>query len=127
MKYLYPMDNIQRNKQIAINWIGSFNEGKTENLLKLYDENAIHFSPKLKIRQPETKGWIRGKEELGRWWEDAFERLPTLRYELKNLIINEDQVLMEYLRKVTGEEDMMVAEILEISNNLIIRSRVYHG
>ncbi|MFT3912318.1 MAG: nuclear transport factor 2 family protein [Ferruginibacter sp.] len=121
------MNKIELNKQIALNWIDSFNEHDLEKLLNLYNDNAIHFSPKLKIRQPETNGWINGKDSLRSWWADAFDRLPSLQYHLKNLIVNDEQLLMEYQRKVTGEPDMMVAEILEINNGVIVKSRVYHG
>jgi hypothetical protein len=34
---------------------------------------------------------------------------------------------MEYTRIVPGEPEMNVAEVLEIENGLIVRSRVYHG
>ena len=117
----------EHNKQIALNWISAFNEHDMKKLLALYSDAAIHFSPKLKIRQPETEGWIMGKPALEKWWGDAFDRIPTLHYQLENLIINDDQILMEYLRKAAGDPDMMVAEILEIENNLIVKSRVYHG
>jgi len=121
------MDNTAFNRQVALNWIEAFNSYQLKNLLDLYATDAVHFSPKLKIRQPETNGWISGKPALEAWWADAFERLPTLQYQLTNLIADKNQVLMEYMRKVAGEPDMMVAEILEISNGLINRSRVYHG
>ena len=121
------MNKIEQNKQIALNWIDAFNEHDLEKLLNLYAGDAIHFSPKLKLREPQTNGWIKGKPLLRSWWADAFTRLPLLQYQLQNLIIDEGQILMEYLRKVPGEPDMMVAEILEIGDGLIVRSRVYHG
>ncbi|MEO8770136.1 MAG: nuclear transport factor 2 family protein [Ferruginibacter sp.] len=121
------MNKIELNKQIALNWIAAFNEHDLEKLLKLYAEDAIHLSPKLKIREPQTNGWIKGKSSLRSWWTDAFNRLPLLHYQLQNLIINDEQILMEYLRKVPGEADMMVAEILEIGSGVIVKSRVYHG
>lgn len=124
------MDNMNKtwlNRQIALNWINAFNEHDLEKLLSLYAEHAVHFSPKLKIREPRTNGWVKGKSSLRSWWADAFSRLPLLQYQLQNLIINDEQVLVEYLRKVPGEPDMMVAEILEIGNGLIAGSRVYHG
>lgn len=34
---------------------------------------------------------------------------------------------MEYIRKVDGEENMLIAEILEVKGGLIVASRVYHG
>lgn len=121
------MTQTEQNKQIALNWIKAFNDHDLEKLLQLYSEDAVHFSPKLKIKQPETNGWIAGKSALRNWWAGAFEKLPSLHYQLENLIINDKQLLMEYLRKVDGEEEMMVAEILEIDENKIVRSRVYHS
>jgi hypothetical protein len=115
------------NKLIAKKWFAAFNTHDLEELLELYDEAAEHYSPKLKVRKPETKGLIKGKAALHEWWKDAFERLPTLHYELLKLTADEEQVFMEYLRQVDGEEDLQVGEVLEISGGLIIFSRVYHG
>ena len=115
------------NKQIATKWFEAFNEHHLENLLSLYDDNAQHFSPKLKIRKPETQGLIKGKTALREWWQDAFDRLPSLQYEVIKLTADEEQVFMEYIRYVEGEEDLSVGEVLQISNGLIVFSRVYHG
>lgn len=112
---------------IAFKWFEAFNEKNLENLLSLYDDNAQHFSPKLKIRKPETNGLIIGKNAMCVWWQDAFDRLPTLHYKVTSLTANEDRVFMEYTRQVSGEEDMLVAEVLEIKNDKIVFSRVYHG
>ncbi|MBL7931073.1 MAG: nuclear transport factor 2 family protein [Bacteroidia bacterium] len=117
----------EQNKQIALKWFEAFNEHNLEKLLSLYHDNAEHYSPKLKIRQPETNGLVKGKNALRAWWKDSFDRLPGLRYEVKKLTADEDQVFMEYIRHVTGEEDLKVGEVLEIKNDLIVFSRVYHG
>lgn len=117
----------QNNKQIAIKWFEAFNEHDLEKLLSLYDDNAQHFSPKLKIRKPETQGLIKGKQALREWWQDAFNRLPSLQYEVIKLTADEEQVFMGYIRHVAGEEDLSVGEVLQIDNDLIVFSRVYHG
>ena len=114
-------------ESIALQWFKAFNTHDLEKLLSLYDNEAKHYSPKLKIRMPETNGLITGKEELRAWWKDAFDRLPSLNYVITSLTANESRILMEYIRKVDGEEDMLIAEILEIRNGLIFASRVYHG
>lgn len=72
-------------------------------------------------------GMVKGRAALHDWWQDAFERLPELHYEPTTLTANENRVFMEYVRKVPGEEDMLVAEVLEIKDGLIVASRVYHG
>lgn len=112
---------------IAQLWFDAFNSKNLEKLLSLYDDDAQHFSPKLKIRQPETKGFITGKTALHTWWQDAFERIPSLHYKVTSLTANNERVFMEYIRRVESEDDMLVAEVLEIKDGKIIFSRVYHG
>ena len=110
----------QHNKEIAIKWFEAFNEHDLEKLLALYHNDAEHFSPKLKIRLPETQGLIKGKDALRSWWQDAFDRLPSLKYEVSKLTADDEQVFMEYIRHVEGDEDLKVGEVLEIKNGLII-------
>ncbi|MBS1779222.1 MAG: nuclear transport factor 2 family protein [Bacteroidetes bacterium] len=115
------------NIHIAENWFAAFNKHDLDALLQLYSDNAAHYSPKLKVRQPETNGLIKGKEALRDWWQDAFDRLPGLHYQVNSLTANTERVFMEYTRQVPGEEDMTIAEVLEIKDGLIQFSRVYHG
>jgi len=119
--------NSNKNKQIAKIWVDCFNKKDLDTLLSLYSEDARHYSPKLKIRKPETEGFIKGKTALRDWWQDAFKRLPDLNYEIIKLTADEEQVFIEYIRHTANEEDMRVAEVLQIENGLIVFSRVYHG
>ena len=114
-------------KQIAGKWFAAFNEKNIEALLSLYDDNAEHFSPKLKIRKPETQGLIKGKQQLYDWWKDAFDRLPTLYYKPNYFIVDADRIFMEYVRSVNGEEDLIVGEVLFFKNGKIVASKVFHG
>lgn len=115
------------NRRIAEAWFQAFNEHNLDNLLALYHDDAAHYSPKLKIRLPETKGYIAGKAALRAWWQDSFERLPQLRYEVLTLTANNERVFMEYIRHVPGEDDLQVGEVLVIVNGKITASRVYHS
>ncbi|WP_268848016.1 nuclear transport factor 2 family protein [Flavobacterium aestivum] len=117
----------EKLQSIAFKWFDAFNNHNLEQLLSLYDDDAEHFSPKLKIRKPETQGLVKGKQALRDWWQDAFDRLPSLHYKVTSLTANSDRVFMEYVRTVDGDEDMLVAEVLDIKENKIIASRVYHG
>lgn len=117
----------QKNLSIAHAWFDAFNSHNLEKLLSLYDDDAEHFSPKLKLRHPDTKGLVTGKAALRDWWSESFDRLPTLKYKVTSLTANSDRVFMEYLRIVDNEESMMVAEVLEIKEGVIVASRVYHS
>lgn len=118
---------VEQNKQIAIKWFAAFNNHQIEELLILYHDDAKHYSPKLKLHLPQTQGLIEGKAALRKWWQESFEKLPTLNYEIKKLTADEEQVFMEYTRHVEGEEDLSVGEVLQINEGFIIFSRVYHG
>ena len=114
-------ENLQ---SIAFKWFDAFNNHNLEQLLSLYDDDAEHYSPKLKIRKPETQGMIIGKPALREWWQDAFDRFPSLNYKVTSLTANGDRVFMEYVRSVDGEENMLVAEVLIVKEGNIIASRV---
>ncbi len=115
-----PMD-------IAKDWFDAFNAHDLDKLLSLYADDAQHYSPKLKLRQPKTNGLINGKEALRSWWRDSFDRLPSLRYRPTKFIADDHSVFMEYIRTVDCETDMTVGEVLEIRDRVIIASRVYHS
>lgn len=113
--------------QIAIEWFDAFNHHDLDRLLSLYSEDAEHYSPKLKVGLPETKGLIKGKRALQKWWQDSFTRLPSLHYKVIQLTPHDNRVFMEYIRQVDGEEDLQVGETLVINNGFIVASRVYHS
>lgn len=116
-----------KNLSIAHKWFQAFNDHNLEQLLSLYDDDAEHYSPKLKIKQPQTNGLVKGKQALHDWWESAFLTIPNLKYQVTSLTANENRVFMEYIRSAENEENMLVAEVLEINENKIVFSRVYHG
>jgi len=110
--------------QIARKWIDAFNAHDINKLLDLYNDEAQHYSPRIEKEKPETKGWLKGKQELKKWWQGSFERLVGLKYTLKDLTSSKNKVFIEYIRKVPGQKDEYVMEFLKIENGLIIESRV---
>jgi ketosteroid isomerase-like protein len=112
---------------LARRWLGCFATHDLDTLVGLYAADARHTSPKLRVQRPETGGFLLGREALRGWWRDAFTRLPELRYEETSLTADGDRVFMEYTRRVPGEPDLPVAEVLEVRDGLIVASRVYHG
>jgi ketosteroid isomerase-like protein len=112
---------------LARRWLDCFERRALDDLLALYVEEAVHTSPKIRARHPESGGELRGKAALRAWWGDAFARLPGLRYRERTLTADGERVFMEYLRSAPGEPDLPVAEVLEVENGRIVKSRVYHG
>ncbi len=118
---------MEQNIIIAEKWFAAFNEHNLEKLLELYDDSAEHYSPKLKIHQPQTNGIIKGKSQLKSWWQDAFTRLPNLYYQVLTITANSKQVFLEYIRQTPNEDDLQVGEVLVIKQGKIVASRVYHS
>jgi ketosteroid isomerase-like protein len=112
---------------IARRWLRCFEGRDLDGLLALYADDAVHTSPKIRVRHPETGGLLRGKSALTAWWSDAFARLPGLRYVERTLTADGERAFMEYVRKAPGDPDLPVAEVLEVKDGLIVASRVYHG
>ncbi len=116
---------------LARAWLDAFNARDLERLLDLYAEDAVHTSPKLRDRHPETQGEVRGKPALRAWWRDAMDRLPTMRYEVRHLTASGGsgggRVFMEYDRVLPGEPTMAIAEVLVCERGGIVASHVFHG
>ena len=112
---------------LARRWLGCFATKDVDALVSLYAEDARHFSPKLRVLRPETGGCVQGRAALRAWWADAFQRLPDLRYAETRITAQPGRVVLEYVRSVPGEPDLLVAEVFEVRGGLIAESRVYHG
>jgi limonene-1,2-epoxide hydrolase len=116
-----------KNILIARAWLEAFNAHDADTMVALYDGEATHTSPKIRVLHPETGGKLVGKDALLAWWRDSFVRLPGLRYEETAITANEERVFLEYLRHAPGDAPMPVAEVFDIAAGFIVRSRVYHG
>jgi ketosteroid isomerase-like protein len=114
-------------RAIAERWLACFAARDLDGLLALYADDAVHTSPKIRARSPETGGQLRGKAALRAWWADAFARLPELRYVPTAVIADREHVVMEYVRRVPGEPDMPISETLDVRGGRIVASRVFHG
>lgn len=113
--------------QIGRDWLAAFNDKDLERLLALYADDCTHTSPKLRVQRPESGGKLHGKPALRAWWDEAFRRLPQLRYESQTITADAHRVVLEYLRHAPGEASYPVAEVFEIATGKIVASRVHHG
>ncbi len=120
-------DDREALRAIARAWLDCFARHDLDRLIALYAEDAVHTSPKIRVRHPDTGGVLRGHAALRAWWADAFARIPGLGYVLTTLTADDGRVFMEYVRKAPGDADLPVAEVLVVRDGKIVESRVYHG
>lgn len=112
---------------LAHAWLDAFNAHDVLALVALYTDDCTHTSPKIRALHPDTGGKLVGKAALTRWWSEAIERLPQLRYEATAIVGDASRVVIEYLRHVPGEPTMPVSESFDVRDGRIVASRVYHG
>jgi ketosteroid isomerase-like protein len=55
------------------NGLKPYNNKELENLLSLYDDDAEHFSPKLKPTNQKQMASAKVKQALREWWQDTFQ------------------------------------------------------
>ena len=115
------------SKAIAERWLECFERRDLDGLLALYADDATHTSPKIRARHPETGGLLRGKAAMRVWWQEAFDRLPSMRYVATAITADDRRVVLEYVRHVDGESDLPVAEVFAIDAGAIVASHVFHG
>lgn len=108
-------------------WLAAYNARNLEQLLALYSEDAVHVSPSLRQRQPETHGEIRGLAALRAWWSDAMQRLPNLHYAQRSLTVRGERAVLEYVRTNAGEPPMFVAIVFVRDGARLRSSHVFHG
>jgi hypothetical protein len=114
-------------QEIVDEWLSAFNRGDADGMVALYSDDAVHTSPKLRAAEPASEGRVVGKAAMRRWWQDAFDRSPGIRYELVTTVSNDHVATIEYLRLEPGAPTLRVAEIFEIRKGKIVRSHVFHG
>lgn len=114
-------------RALAARWCDCFARRDLDGLLALYADDAAHTSPKIRARHPDTGGAIRGKQAMRAWWQDAFDRLPSMRYHVTSITADARRAYVEYVRRVDGEPDLPVAEVFDVEGGKIVASRVFHG
>lgn len=108
----------------AKDWIAAINENNLDALLALYESDLVHYSPRLHAENPETKGIVKGKEEMREWETRALKKSHGLKYELAGLTCAEGEnwIVMEYRRTAKGQEPSTVVESFEFGETGLIES-----
>src|ERR1700739_858985 len=88
--------------EIVEAWLAAFNGGDADAMVELYADDAVHTSPKLRAAEPSSEGRVTGRTAMRRWWRDAFERTPGLKYELITTVANDRVAAIEYDRLAPG-------------------------
>jgi len=77
-------------------WIAAWNGRDLERVLALYAENFEMTSHHIHAMGFDASGTLRGKDRVRNYWATALGRLPDLHFELIDLFLSPDSVVVFY-------------------------------
>lgn len=97
-------------------WLAAWNSHDVESVLKHFHEDVVFTSPVAAEVVPETAGLVRGKSELRRYWTQALQRIPDLRFVLEGVYQGIDTLVIAY----RDQGDKLAGEVLRFNGDVVI-------
>jgi ketosteroid isomerase-like protein len=91
-------------------WIAAWNARDLERVLKLYAEDIEMTSPHIHTMGFDPSGTLVGKPRLREYWAAALAKVPDLHFDLVDLLVSPDSVVVHY----TNERGGKVCEYLRL-------------
>lgn len=92
-------------------WIDTWNSRDLERVLALYDDAAEMTSDRVQALGLAESGTLRGKEALRGYWGKALALLPNLHFELIDVFVSPDSVVVFY----QNERGKKICEYLRVN------------
>src|SRR5436190_20263685 len=91
-------------------WIDAWNSHDLERILALYAEDSEMTSDRIPLLGLDASGTLRGKLRLRQYWEIAFQRLPNLHFDLIEIYVSPDSLVVFY----QNERGQKICEYLRV-------------
>src|SRR4051812_47284828 len=98
-------------------WIAAWNSHDLERVLALYAEDSEMTSDKIQALGLDGSGTLRGKTMLRKYWTRAFELLPNLHFDLIDVYVSPDSLVVFY----RNEREQKICEYLRLNDEGKIR------
>ena len=112
-------------QRFAVEWIAAWNAHDLERILSHYTDDFEMRSPIIAERMGVATGVLRGKAAVRTYWGNALAAMPELHFELRDLLVGVDTIVLYYYNSVRGR---MVAESLTFNRERqVIRAAAHYG
>jgi ketosteroid isomerase-like protein len=91
-------------------WIAAWNSHDLERILVLYTDDSEMTSGRISLLGLDASGTLRGKHRLRQYWEIAFQRLPNLHFDLIEIYVSPDSLVVFY----RNERGQKICEYLRV-------------
>ena len=112
-----PPHDAARLTALGRDWIEAWNSHDLERVLALYAEDSEMTSDKILALGLDASGTVRGKPMLRKYWTRAFELLPNLHFELIDVFVSPDSLVVFY----RNERGQKICEYLRLDDEGKIR------
>lgn len=83
-------------QKFALEWVEAWNSHDLDKILVHYAPDFEMTSPIIKQLANEPSGTLKGKEAVRKYWSKALEINPNLHFELLNVFLGVDTVVLNY-------------------------------
>jgi hypothetical protein len=102
-----------RALKFAQEWIAAWNAHDLERVLSHYTDDFEMSSPFIAALSGEPSGTLKGKTQVGAYWQDALKRIPDLRFELLDVFTCVNSITI-YYKAVLGK---LATEVLFLNQD----------
>ncbi|MFS0849751.1 nuclear transport factor 2 family protein [Novosphingobium panipatense] len=106
----------------ATAWVEAWNRRDVEAVLEHFHEEVLFSSPLAAELLPETRGVVRGKPALRRYWTEALKRNPYLHFTIEAVHQGVAALVVTY----RTEQNVTVAEVLLFDGDRISEGHAAH-
>ena len=112
-----PPFDAARLATLGREWIAAWNSHDLERVLAMYAEDSEMTSDRIPPLGFAASGTLRGKDSLRAYWGLALQRLPGLRFELIDIFVSPDSVIVLY----QNDRGVRICEYLRVNDEGRIR------
>lgn len=116
------MISVLQAQEFAREWIEAWNSHNIDRILEHYSEDFEMTTPMIVLTMNDQTGTLKGKKNVKSYWEKALEKVPDLRFELLDVFISVNSLVI-YYKAVFGKR---AAEILFFGEDGKVNRSIAH-
>jgi ketosteroid isomerase-like protein len=109
-------------KKFAEEWIAAWNSHDIDRILSHYSDDFEITTPMIKVAMGLELGTLKGKGNVKKYWEQAFKKVPDLRFNLKDAAEGVGSIAI-YYESVFGK---MAIEVMFFNNEGKVNKAIAH-
>jgi ketosteroid isomerase-like protein len=114
----------EKAEEFAEEWIDAWNSHDLDMILSHYSNDFEMSSPRIVQIMNEPSGTLKGKDNVRMYWEKSLRQSPDLRFELKEVLVGAESLVIYYNNMTCGKK---AAEVFVFgSDGLVVKSMAHY-